>query len=114
MDTSFYNLLSIYDRMYLMTSVYLFTIPSLCQDMIGTYYVVSPCGSPSGSYKTGGLNHQHPGIVFGKVPGHGPPLYKIQISYKTCGMSNITVSEVNSDFLCGGGRGIKIQLEGHS
>ena len=27
--------------MYLMTSVYLFAIPSLCQDMIGTYYVVS-------------------------------------------------------------------------
>ena len=52
--------------------------------------------SPSGSYKTGRLNHQHPGIVFGKVPSHGPPLYKIQISYKTCGMSNITVSEVNS------------------
>ena len=57
---------------------------------------LSPCGSPSGSYKTGGLNHQHPGPVFGEVPGHGPPLYKIQISYKTCGMSNITVSEVNS------------------
>ena len=41
MDTSFHNLLSIYDMMYLMTSVYLFAIPSLCQDMIGTYYVVS-------------------------------------------------------------------------
>ena len=33
------NLLSIYDMMYLATSVYLFAI--LCQDMIGTYYVVS-------------------------------------------------------------------------
>ena len=33
------NLLSIYDMMYLTTSVYLFAI--LCQDMIGTYYVVS-------------------------------------------------------------------------
>ena len=33
------NLLSIYDMMYLMTSVYLFAI--LCQDIIGTYYVVS-------------------------------------------------------------------------
>ena len=40
-DTSFHNLLSIYDMMYLMTSVYLFAIPILCQDMIGTYYVVS-------------------------------------------------------------------------
>ena len=28
--------------MYLITSVYLFAIPILCQDMIGTYYVVSP------------------------------------------------------------------------
>ena len=88
------NLLSIYDMMYLATSVYLFAI--LCQDMIGTYYVVSlPVVLPL-AHKTGGLNHQHPGIVFGKVPGHGPPLYKIQISYETCGTSNITVSEVNS------------------